>query len=283
MVIIRCIRPLDEICTDLRPCVTLNCPWGRYPKLDKANKYKYHTCKTIDSLRRTRRPSASHVETYSPHKDDKIDHLLNVTFNFAVGSSINNIKFKYPNRPLYEGAKYLEECEFESLYDVPTEGAECTADRRRLMWTYHTAHLHGHDMFLIDMGFPETYKNGSIKSMSKFLKCDNPACTMHQWKEDKIAKRVNFDRPIQKNTILLPAQGYAIVRFKATNPGWWPLHCHNALHNMEGMMLLFHVDDEEHGRPLTTIPRGLPQCSPQQSSRRAEQLYPWEIEPNFNW
>lgn len=63
-------------------------------------------------------------------------------------------------------------------------------------------------------------------------------------------------------------------------------------------MLLFHVDDEEHGnispkliptnricpgRPLTTIPRGLPQCSPQQSSRRAEQLYPWEIEPNFNW
>lgn len=27
-----------------------------------------------------------------------------------------------------------------------------SADRRRLMWTYHTAHLHGHDMFLIDMG-----------------------------------------------------------------------------------------------------------------------------------
>lgn len=29
-------RPLDEICTDLRPCVTLNCPWGRYPKLGKS-------------------------------------------------------------------------------------------------------------------------------------------------------------------------------------------------------------------------------------------------------
>ena len=64
-------------------------------------------------------------------------------------------------------------------------------------------------------------------------------------------------------------------------------------------MLLFHVEDEEHGklskkkmilinqirpgRPLTTIPRGLPQCSPQSSSQIAEQWYPWEIEPNLNW
>ena len=48
-----------------------------------------------------------------------------------------------------------------------------------------------------------------------------------------------FGNPLnEKNTILLPAQGYTIVRFKATNPGWWPLHCHNALHNMEGKPLI---------------------------------------------
>ena len=45
----------------------------------------------------------SKLKTYSPHKDDKIDHILNVTFNFAVGSSINNIKFKYPEIGLKNG------------------------------------------------------------------------------------------------------------------------------------------------------------------------------------
>ena len=33
------------------------------------------------------------------------------------------------------------------------------ADRRRLMWTYHTAHLHGHDMFLLSMGQSLEFNN----------------------------------------------------------------------------------------------------------------------------
>ena len=42
------------------------------------------------------------------------------------------------------------------------------------------------------------------------------------------------------------------------------------------------INKMREGRPLTTIPRGLPQCSPQ-SSKIAEEEYPWEIEPNLNW
>ena len=75
--------------------------------------------------------------------------------------SINNIKFKYPKAPFYHDESDIDlvECpEHHSL--VPPEGLECTqileaelgdiieirfvgaenprADRRRLMWTYHT-------------------------------------------------------------------------------------------------------------------------------------------------
>ena len=135
---------------------------------------------------------------------EKPDKILNVTFNFAVGSSINNIKFKYPTEPLYHGDSSFVPCP-EHHSNVPEKGLwtrllilsrfwipipisnyklifniilnarqACTqilkvklgdiveirfvgaenprVHRRRLMWTYHTAHLHGHDMFLLDMG-----------------------------------------------------------------------------------------------------------------------------------
>ena len=35
--------------------------------------------------------------------------------------------------------------------------------------------------------------------------------------------------------------GYSILRFKASNPGIWPFHCHTALHAASGMAMLFEV------------------------------------------
>ena len=78
------------------------------------------------------------------------------------------------------------------------------------------------------------------------------------------------------NWVTKPLLGYAIVRFKALNPGYWPLHCHNAMHNMEGMMLLLHVKDSVHNRPLSTVPEGLPRCG----SHEPSETLPWEIIPN---
>jgi len=30
----------------------------------------------------------------------------------------------------------------------------------------------------------------------------------------------NFDKPIKKDTIMMPNGGYVVTRFKAENPGW---------------------------------------------------------------
>ena len=44
-----------------------------------------------------------------------------------------------------------------------------------------------------------------------------------------------------KNTLLIPGQGYVIVRLRAKNPGAWPLHCHNLMHNLEGMAMVLNI------------------------------------------
>ena len=50
------------------------------------------------------------------------DKILNITFNFAHGSSINNIKFMYPKTPLYhpESEWGITECP-EGIPEVGTK------------------------------------------------------------------------------------------------------------------------------------------------------------------
>lgn len=49
----------------------------------------------------------------------------------------------------------------------------------------------------------------------------------------------------QHGTVASPdAQGYAVVRFVADNPGVWAFHCHIDLHSASGMMLYFVVEPQ---------------------------------------
>ena len=68
--------------------------------------------------------------------------------------------------------------------------------------------------------------------------------------EDEIRKmdlegklKRNFERPIMKDTVAVPQQGYAIVRFIADNPGFWMLHCHLDSHSDPGMMMILKVGE----------------------------------------
>ena len=66
--------------------------------------------------------------------------------------------------------------------------------------------------------------------------------------------------------------GYTIVRFKATNPGYWPFHCHAMMHNLEGMLILLRIKDPNNpNRPVP--PPGLPKCT---SFELSGDSYPWE-------
>ncbi|KAF1941693.1 laccase-2 precursor [Clathrospora elynae] len=41
--------------------------------------------------------------------------------------------------------------------------------------------------------------------------------------------------PLKRDNFVVPAQGYMVIRFKATNPGVWFFHCHIDFHLLAGM------------------------------------------------
>ena len=88
------------------------------------------------------------------------------------------------------------------------------------------------------------------------MKCLNPSCTVHEWNETALELgRMSSSHHVSKNTLLIPAQGYVVARFRANNPGHWPLHCHNMMHNLEGMAILLNVKDTKYNKPYSIIPR----------------------------
>jgi hypothetical protein len=47
--------------------------------------------------------------------------------------------------------------------------------------------------------------------------------------------------------VQIPSRGYAVLRFKADNPGVWLLHCHVLWHSVTGMAMLIDVQGDPDG------------------------------------
>jgi FtsP/CotA-like multicopper oxidase with cupredoxin domain len=73
----------------------------------------------------------------------------------------------------------------------------------------HPIHLHGHNMFVLDVGI------GS-------------------WDGSTV---INPSNPQRRDVQLVPAGGYLVLQLTADNPGAWPLHCHIAWHVSAGLYI----------------------------------------------
>ena len=99
------------------------------------------------------------------------DKILNITFNFAFGSSINNMKFEYPQNPLYhdshqwnmiscpddipeEGVKCTQvlTVELGDLVELRLVGAENPENKISKVHVDHTFHLHGYNFHVQSRG-----------------------------------------------------------------------------------------------------------------------------------
>ncbi|KAJ1663747.1 ferroxidase fet3 [Coemansia sp. RSA 1646] len=76
----------------------------------------------------------------------------------------------------------------------------------------HPFHLHGHVFQIIE--------TGSIR-------------------EGKIHSKSALDIPVKRDTVVVRGGSYAIVRFRADNPGVWLFHCHIDFHIMLGLQMTF--------------------------------------------
>ena len=133
----------------------------------------------------------------------------------------------------------------------------------------HPIHMHGHSFFVVKIGLPPINNStGFVECFSEDLdcasyppgvgKCDyvigpgDYTCSS-QW---AVGREYMYPSPTtsgmipsptstgkidpctpRKDTIMVPAGGYAIIDIVADNPGIWFMHCHVEPHAVEGMAL----------------------------------------------
>ena len=120
-------------------------------------------------------------------------------------------------------------------------------------------YLHGYSFRVVKTAYPVVDNiTRQILRGNKDLTCnwrEDKTCSHPNWTSGR-ATGLNFDKPPLKDTLLVPAMGYTVVRFRTDNPGYWLFHCHSILHMIEGMGLVFNVSYEDH----PPVPRGFPTC-----------------------
>ncbi|KAK3432309.1 hypothetical protein EUGRSUZ_D00739 [Eucalyptus grandis] len=100
----------------------------------------------------------------------------------------------------------------------------------------HPMHLHGYSFYVVGMGDG----NFSETDISKY----------------------NTVNPPYVNTVRLPKNGWAAIRFKADNPGVWFMHCHLERHSSWGMDAVLIVrDGKKKHQKVRPPPKDMPPCS----------------------
>ncbi|KIJ23523.1 multicopper oxidase [Sphaerobolus stellatus SS14] len=75
-----------------------------------------------------------------------------------------------------------------------------------------------------------------------------------------IGQPLNNTNPLRRDTILIPAYSYMVLRFQTDNPGLWAFHCHLAWHMAAG--LLMQINSLPSKAANLTIPQDIiSQCS----------------------
>ena len=130
-------------------------------------------------------------------------------------------------------------------------------------WNFaHPVHLHGHSFRVAKIGFGNYSRDERIESASDDITCSNTfICTKPQWSNNNAPddiRSINDNEIPLKDTVLVPAGGYAVVYFKANNPGYWFLHCHIEVHQLEGMAVV--INEAENTQ--NSAPTNMPRCGP---------------------
>ncbi|XP_066263245.1 uncharacterized protein [Branchiostoma lanceolatum] len=141
-----------QTCTENSPCQVLNCPFPAFPQGSNTE------CVYVSDLNST--------EEYSMSDESETEEYF-FNFGFLLDSSVNGRKFASPKKPLIFKAPYdVTPCEAA----CETDGCKCTymaeiphgkTIRFVLMnlgvgnGGHHAIHLHGYDLRVLAMGFPD--------------------------------------------------------------------------------------------------------------------------------
>ena len=132
----------------------------------------------------------------------------------------------------------------------------------------HPLHVHGHTFDVIKMGHPTVYENGTLVYNTDII-CETGLineksnCSSPSWRDKTWNERIPgiMPMPVRKDTVVVPNGGYTVVRFKASNPGIWFVHCHEDGHAIQGLALVLNESFTDFNvQPFYKIPTGFPVC-----------------------
>lgn len=107
----------------------------------------------------------------------------------------------------------------------------------------HPFHVHGHKFVVTD-----------IRMFDERITPEN----MFDSDISELDKSENTKTYPYKDTVLVPNPGYARIRFRADNPGFWLVHCHFEWHLAIGMGLVLQVGELNE---MIKPPKDFPTCN----------------------
>ena len=200
---------------------------------------------------------------------DKNQHFFDFSFRGNGGSAaINGRNFVVPSGSLQtqpDQEMYEDVCELGAVSCADGEQCVCTQiiqldDSFETIQfvisaigdgglTYHPVHLHGHSFQVAGIFYGMYNSSGQLIARNPNVHCNDERCTKPSWTADPIDGSVTR-KTVRKDTIVVPAKGYVVIRFVADNPGYWYMHCHIEPHFIEGMALVVNELKKDQNPPL---------------------------------
>lgn len=119
----------------------------------------------------------------------------------------------------------------------------------------HPIHVHGHKLWVMGVG----YVSSDPKECT-FIHCFKQH--FDRMNRDDVAKLVDPNKAILKDSVVLPAGGWLVLRFVADNPGWWFAHCHIDIHRSNGFNFMIREGGDKAEVDPARLPSDFPTCEP---------------------
>ncbi|XP_071949700.1 uncharacterized protein [Antedon mediterranea] len=183
-------------------------------------------------------------------------------FTFSI-PKINRVGYSIPETPVllkmpekicepHLNTTLMEECEFSNCYCTNivklklgevVEFVIANFKSERLS-VDHPTHIHGQSTRIVGLG---VFNGTPPQSLEEVVQLD---------KKGNLT-RIHAKDAVIKDTVIIPTNGYAIMRWKTTNPGIWFFHCHIETHLEDGMAMVLQVGEEDD---IQKPPKDFPTC-----------------------
>ena len=272
-------------CTEQSRCVALNCPFKEYPQ------NYYTDCETVSQLRNRFSEDLPRIDNTDSNRLKFLNFGFEGQSSTSAINGRNFLSPASPYQTYMgeymrdaDANLTCQQCNSETTEDTQPSQCTCvhlerivsgyeTGDQndKSVMMVFsavgmgtnrdfsHPVHLHGHSFYVVHIGHGE-YSNGVLVNNTDDVVCDSRLCMNPNWRDGVTPEAVKavmsssghlIDTAVRKDTVIVPAGGYVAIAFIADNPGYWFLHCHIEVHQLEGMAVVIQeYDESEHNYDL---------------------------------